>query len=361
VSASAASQERSTTMTVAAAPLTRRVALAPAFAGCAAVALVVALRAPLATTVLGLIGFGVLHNVLELRYVAGRFAGVLSGRLLWLLAVLVTGIVACRLLVLRTPEILLAYGVLAAGVLFAGRAVVSRLAGLAGLGVALTASLSWPAYHFVVLAHLHNVVPLVFLWEWSRRLRVGRTAFRAVQVGWVLAVPALVLAGVFDRLITAGPSTVVAFAGTPAAVAGPVTPPAVTVGLRFLVVFAFLQTMHYVVWVGFLPRYAPDATAAFEARVPWLRGWRPWVLAGAAAAVLAVLFVSDDAQGRTLYAAFASYHAYLEFPVLLALLFAQREDRSLRGPQSQASDTAQREDRSLRGPQSQASDTARRQ
>src|SRR6266511_531663 len=90
--ASAASQERSTTMTVAAAPLTRRVALAPAFAGCAAVALVVALRAPLATTPLGLIGFGVLHNVLELRYVAGRFAGVLSGRLLWLLAVLVTGI-----------------------------------------------------------------------------------------------------------------------------------------------------------------------------------------------------------------------------------------------------------------------------
>src|SRR6266508_4000945 len=37
---------------------------------------------------------------------------------------------------------------------------------------------------------------------------------------------------------------------------------------------------------------------------------------------------------------------------------AQREDRSLRGPQSQASSTAQREDRSLRGPQSQASSTA---
>src|SRR6266511_2814092 len=36
---------------------------------------------------------------------------------------------------------------------------------------------------------------------------------------------------------------------------------------------------------------------------------------------------------------------------------AQREDRSLRGPQSQASSTAQREDRSLRGPQSQASYT----
>jgi DNA-binding response OmpR family regulator len=36
---------------------------------------------------------------------------------------------------------------------------------------------------------------------------------------------------------------------------------------------------------------------------------------------------------------------------------APREDRSLRGPQSQASFTAPREDRSLRGPQSQASFT----
>jgi general nucleoside transport system ATP-binding protein len=40
---------------------------------------------------------------------------------------------------------------------------------------------------------------------------------------------------------------------------------------------------------------------------------------------------------------------------------AQREDRSLRGPQSQANDAAQREDRSLRGPQSQANDAAQRE
>jgi hypothetical protein len=167
------------------------------------------------------------------------------------------------------------------------------------------------------------VVPLFFLWEWSRRLDAGRSAFRLVQIGWVLLVPALVLAGAFDRLVAAGPSTVVAFAGAPATIAGPVTPPGITVGLRFLVVFAFLQTMHYAVWVGFLPRFAPDATAAFETRVPWLRGRRAWLLGGTVAAVLAVLFVSDYAQGRSLYAAFASYHAYLEFPVLLALLFGR--------------------------------------
>ena len=46
-------------------------------------------------------------------------------------------------------------------------------------------------------------------------------------------------------------------------------------GLRFLAVFAFMQTMHYVVWVGVLPRYAPEAAARFDARVPVLRFFAP--------------------------------------------------------------------------------------
>ncbi|WP_246157719.1 hypothetical protein [Catellatospora sichuanensis] len=315
-------------MTVATLPAARTPAppratgLALGFAACAAVALAAALRAPLATTVLGLIAFGVLHNVLELRYVAGRFAHILTGRLLWTALALVTAIVFCRLLALRGPEIVLCYGVLAAGV---WHAVPRRWLLPAGVGLAGAAavSLTWPAYHFVVLAHLHNVVPLFFLWEWSRRLGGrDRTLFRAAQLGWVLVVPALLLAGVFDPLLADGSAAVVEFAGTPQAIAAPVSPPGPTAGLRFLAVFAFLQAMHYVVWLGFLPRHAPDAVAAFEQRVPWLAGWRPWALGIAAALVLGVLFGVDYGQGRTMYQALASYHAYLEFPVLLALLFA---------------------------------------
>jgi hypothetical protein len=297
------------------------------FGGATSLALTVALRAPLATMVLGLIAFGVLHNVLELRYVAGRFGAVLRGPLLWTLLGLVTGIVVCRLLALRTPEILLAYGVLAAGIRHAAPRRLLPWA-LGGLALAAAASLSWPTYHFVVLAHLHNIVPLFFLWEWSKRLTGrDRTIFRTTQVCWILVVPALLLAGVFDELIVAGPSAVAAFAGTPAAIAAPVVPAGfagLDVGLRFLATFAFLQTMHYVVWVGFLPRFAPDASARFEERVGWLRGWRAWALGLGAAAVLAVLLWLDYAQGRTIYQAFASYHAYLEFPVLLALLFGRR-------------------------------------
>jgi hypothetical protein len=74
------------------------------------------------------------------------------------------------------------------------------------------------------------------------------------------------------------------------------------------------------VWVAFLPRFAPEAVAAFDARVPWLRGGRAWLVGLGGGALLAVLFVSDYFAGRALYAAVATYHAYLEFPVLLALL-----------------------------------------
>jgi len=51
--------------------------------GVAVLAIVLATPAPLAITVLGLIGFGILHKVLEIRYVAGWFAPVLSAVRAW--------------------------------------------------------------------------------------------------------------------------------------------------------------------------------------------------------------------------------------------------------------------------------------
>lgn len=303
----------------------------------AAAALALALGAPLATTVLGLIAFGVLHNVLELRYVTGRFAPVLNGRFLTVLLGLISAIVACRIAALfvgqpaRVAEILVGYAVLAAGCAHALRGWLLGLSG-AILAVAGAVSLTWPAYHFVVLAHLHNVVPLFFLWEWAAALPAGpRRWFRAIQVGWVLVLPLLLLYGVADAALHHVPtSTVAAFAGDPARIVALSAPPgsAAIVGARFLAVFAFLQTMHYFVWVWFLPRHAPDAARAFERRVPWLRGPRAWALGAGLGAALAVLFVVDYAAGRAMYSAFASYHAYLEFPVLLAVLLGARAARS---------------------------------
>jgi len=298
----------------------------------AVVALALALRVPVATAVLGLVAFGALHNVLELRYVTGRFDTVLAGPFLALLVALVTGVMVCRLLPpgngSRAAEIGLSYVLLAvASVRCLGPRRGWLALSLAVLALAASVSFAFPAYHFVVLSHLHNVVPLFFLWEWSASLRPGRRGlFRAVNLGWVLVVPGLILSGLFDPVLRAAPAALGGLGSFE--VAGLVrtyAPPSLVptdMGVRFLVVFAFMQTMHYVVWIGVLPRYAPEAAARFDARVPVLRGGRAWLLGLGLAAVLSVAFLLDYAGGRSLYAAAASYHAYLEFPVLLALVFS---------------------------------------
>lgn len=301
--------------------------------------LAAALGAPVATAVVGLILFGVLHHLLEVRYLVGRFSGILGRPFLDLLVVLVTGIVVCRLLggVVGRPaqlaEIVLGYAVLAAAARHGldGR---RRLTAWAVLGAAAVVSLAFPAYHAVVLTHLHHVVPLFFLWEWSRRISSprGRRAFRAVQLLWVVAVPAAILLGLADGWLTADPGIVRSVVGDGQTVLAASAPPdaaATVLGMRLLTVFAFMQTMLYVVWVALFPRVAPDASAAFEARVPWVTGPRLWAAGFVAAAVFAVVFGLDFAQGQTLYAALGAYPAYLELPVLLALLVGAR---SLSGP-----------------------------
>ena len=305
--------------------------------------LAIALGAPIATAVIGLILFGILHNLLEIRYVAGRFSGLLGRPFLELLVALITGIVVCRLLagVIGRPallaEIVLGYAILAAAArhgLDGRRRVVAWVV----IGAAAAVSLSFPTYHFVVLTHLHNVVPLFFLWEWSRRItsRRGRQAFRAVQLLWVLVIPTVVVLGFLDGSLSADPGIVRSVVGdgqTVLAASAPPSTAATVLGMRFLTVFAFMQTMHYVVWVALLPRVAPDASAAFEARVPWVTGPRLWATGFVGAALFAVLFGLDFVQGKALYAALASYHAYLELPVLLALLVGAR---SLSGPSRSA-------------------------
>jgi hypothetical protein len=302
----------------------------------AVVSLGFALRAPLATSALALMIFGVLHNVLELRYIGGRFTALMGRPLLRLLLALITGIVLVRLLgaafglawTIRA-EIILTYCVLGAA---AWMGLSRHRWGLAAAGTLLAAgtfaSLTWPSYHVVVITHLHNLVPLVFLWEFSRSFRRrSRRVFLSVQVLWLVVVPAAMLAGFLDKWMAGSESTIRMFAAIPQIIAAGTTPPGswgTTVGVRFLTVFAFLQLMHFVVWVYFLPRYAPAVTASFERRVPWLRGWRTWALGFGAGAALLVLFIVDYGQGRTVYSALASYHAYLELPVLVAMLLQLR-------------------------------------
>jgi hypothetical protein len=197
--------------------------------------------------------------------------------------------------------------------------------------VAGAAGFAWthPGSWFVAQAHLHNLVPAVFLWEWSGRVPPGprRRSFRVVTLVWVLAVPLMFVAGVFDPFLAGTDATVaeVARAADESRAIGGVVPDSAEGGelaSRLLAAFAFAQLLHYYVWCVHFPRRDPDATARFEhtAVGSALRGWRVWLAIGAVTAVVVAVAAMEYRQGRTLYTSLAAYHAYLEFPILVALV-----------------------------------------
>lgn len=288
-------------------------------------ALALATGAPLATVVLGLLICGLLHHVLEYRYLAGRFTGLFATRVWGLLGILITGILLTRTGWLPHPqylEILLGYLVVAVAVGW-GLHGVRRTLGFGILITAATVSWVFPAWHFVILTHLHNVLPLCFLWEWSRRFSSSvRWGFRGVHLLWAVLLPILILAGLMDPWLNADPSLVARFIGDGQVLIAMHAPPdtSLLIGTRFLTVFALMQTMHYVTWIVLMPWLTPQITARVERRVPAIRGWRLWIIGLAAAGLLGIVFILDWFEGRAAYSMLASYHAYLEYPILLALL-----------------------------------------
>jgi hypothetical protein len=290
--------------------------------------LAVALVAPLDVAVFGLLVVGVVHVVFELRYVVGRFPGIARGDgaivVQAALAVLVVLRIASGVSWAPRAEIVVWAGLVAcAGIVVGGRRGAPVVVG-ATIGVA---ALAWadPATWLVLLAQGHNVVPALFVWDWSRTHASGRarTAVRAVTLGWIAVVPTLLLTGVLasGRL---GPGAA-ARIGPAGRALDAATPPALRAGTlppRFLAVFAFAQLVHYGVWCWWLPRHAPDVTASFATTAPgrWLRGWRIALVAAIGTGVVLAGATTSYANGRTVYTAFAAYHAYLEFPVLVALL-----------------------------------------
>jgi hypothetical protein len=270
----------------------------------AALAAAVAVWAPLPLAVVGLVLIGPTHTVLELRYVLGRFGSVLSGWFLPTALLLITVVAAARLAGApsRRIEIVAAFALLAVA-LVRGR---GRPALAVPLAIALLASMHSPIWFVLVLLHLHNLVPAAFLWEWS-----GSPAVRTATVVALGVVPLAILAGALDALILGaqpGGSLGPGWASAAAAVAPPGSSVA---GLtRFFTAFAYLQTVHYVVWCWVMPRHAG----------PPVRGARMPMLLAAGTAVVGALFLVDYTTGRVVYSSLASYHAYLEFPVLLAFL-----------------------------------------
>lgn len=295
----------------------------------ALVGLAVALRAPLGTTVIGLMLFGVFHNLFELRYLAGRFViGRLTSRTAWLLAAPILAVVLVRAtsgsllgpLAARHAEVALVYGSLVLAALTAPRPALLRAGIVALLVIAGAASWHWVQAHYLVLAHLHNLMPVVFLLTHRSE---NRGAVAGACVVWGLVIPAALLSGLLDPLLdfsaafAAGPVDVDAAERLRAGWAPPTAEPeAVT---RIATTFSYLQWMHYFIWIFYLPRFtaAPQASGRL-----WglLFGPAGFVVALVVTLVLVPVYLTSYLSGFGVYSALASFHALVEFPILLAVL-----------------------------------------
>ncbi len=316
----------------------------------AVAALVVAVRLPLEVAVFGVLLFGVPHVMLELRYVYGRFGAGWSRPAIVGTQVLLVGVVVVRFVVppgtlARMVETSLLGALLVLAVvlgpaarrprtpiqaLVVGAVVLAMAAAMAGID-------SW----FLVQAHLHNILPLAFLWEWagaSFPLPSARRA-KAVLVSIFVGVRLLVLAGGLDAFLPSvgGVLHATGQANAVTRVSATVVPGGVdgVWAARLLVAIAFAQLAHYAVWCWFLPGSAVGREASWETnrgvRVTLgaragrlLLGWRFGLLIAVSTTAIAVLAWVDFRTGRSTYTSVAAYHALLEYPLLLLLVWRAR-------------------------------------
>jgi hypothetical protein len=290
----------------------------------ASVALVLAVLAPTLLLVLGPLLLGVPHLLSDLRYLVLRPA-LRRGARTWLLAgtALLLGLRLAELFGFAAP---LRYELPLAALWIAGSAFWGaarrrdlRLLVVAALVIAFAgAAWSAPSTVRLVLAHAHNPLALG-LWA----LVFSRARGRALAVVAVMALATLLL--LVTPLAWLGfKHGLQASFGLHSFVASDQLAPFVTsapLALGVLASFAFLQSLHYAVWLHAIPQEATpgQGTLSFRMSFRALRGeLGRWGLGLAALLIVAVPLAGLFAPLRTqtIYLSLATFHGYLELGAL---------------------------------------------
>jgi hypothetical protein len=281
-----------------------------------ATALALAVLTPLWLLALGPVVLGVPHLMADARYLVVRPG--LHRRVPFLVAVL-----APLVLVWLWPT--LAAGLVGVlGAIVVARGALVKKALLALVWAALFAgALALGRTGDVLFAHLHNFVAVGRWWAWTGK--------RRPMHGLVLLAFALGLAFCFF-----GPAVDIvwkmhAFAapgsgldlGREVRSLSPVSDP--TLGVRFVLAFAFAQSVHYAVWLRVLPeddRARPGMRSFASSWNALLAdmGIVPVALAGAVLVGLHAWALSDPAAARDGYLRLAISHGHLELAVIALLL-----------------------------------------
>ncbi len=290
----------------------------------AALLAAVALRSPFTMAVFGIMLLGPLHVLLAVRYLSGRIAGAVPAATGSLLAAFLAAMALVRAVATVVPHLghqLELLGSMGLAAFALARGLRGRMRFLALLPVALVAAFSLvhlPWYGHLLM-HGHNLVPLVFLWDWTRgRPRRVRLGFVGANLIWLIGIPAAILLGLTDPVLNTVPSSAVTSLVDPAAVLASAAPPGAdaALGLRFLVTFAFLQAMHYLLWMVFFQIWGRIEVQRF----PRLTGWRLWTLAALVSALVWAAYAVSYYDGRAAYSVLGAFNVYLEQPVAIWLL-----------------------------------------
>lgn len=228
-----------------------------------------------------------------------------------------------------------------AGALLAARAPWSRrLAGLA-LVCGLLGLAQWAGWvGDLVFAHVHNFVAIFAFWAW--RKRDSRLHWLPISV-FLLAALGISL-GAFDTIFAytstlAIPLTTLDVPYFHWTLATRMPAPFAS---RLLLLFAFAQAAHYVVWVRLVPEEARPSKTPRSFTQTWraLRADMGRIVVYALAAgmlALAAWAALDLRQAREGYLRFAFFHGYLELAAF-ALLWCERRSLGSVCPQTSTSE-----------------------
>jgi hypothetical protein len=177
-------------------------------------------------------------------------------------------------------------------------AVASSRLRVAILAIAIPAVI-WPRAAMLVLLHGHNIVALVIWLGFTTALR----RVRLWIVGFIVLGAIAIGLGLFD--------TNSSFASILAPGLGPVA------AGRVVVLYAFLQAIHYVIWLHVIPQHAPGSLRAdFGA-------WLPVIVVASIAVPVFAIFGSAM-HVRTTYLGLVTFHAWLELAAIAYLVSTRR-------------------------------------
>ena len=201
-----------------------------------------------------------------------------------------------------------------------------RLAGLAAWAAMTWAAIADESAFVLAFVHLHNAMALA-LW-WALRPRDRRAL---VVVALVLAGVALLLVGALDPVVAAagGWQVPLAIPGLDSNAQAYAPGAEVPWAMRVVLSFAFLQAVHYAVWLRLVPEDARPRPAPRPFRASWraLRDdlGRPLLgLALLLALGIATWGALDLIAAREGYLRLATFHGYLELAVAALLVLERR-------------------------------------